>query len=310
MFKNLSTWQKGVYLAFLTALISGGANFFNKLSMSVVGKSAYQYTTLKNVVVALVLLLIVISPKMLTKLRQLTKKDWRNLILIGIIGGSFPFLLFFKGLSMTSAVNASFVHKTLFIWVAIIAVPFLKEKLSKLQMGALGLLLIGNFIFNGFKGFTFGYAETIILIATIMWAVENVIAKITLKNVDAIVLAWARMFFGAVVLVGYLALSNQLTGIMTFNFSQISWVFLVSLFLLGYVITWYSALKRAPTTVVTSILVLASPITTFLNCAFISHQLSSQKIWGFVIIIFAIILFLKLRVKIKFQQGELRRDYV
>jgi len=292
MFKNLTTLQKGIYLAFATALISGGANFVNKLSMSAVGQSAYQYTTLKNIVVALILLLIVLTPKIYQRLRHLTKKDWQKLVIIGIIGGSVPFLLFFKGLAMTSAVNASFIHKTLFIWVAIMAVPFLKEKLSKLQIGALGLLLFGNFIFNGLKGFTWGYAETIILIATVLWAIENVIAKITLKNVDALVLAWARMFFGSIVLIGYLAVSNQLTGLMNVNASQMGWIMLVSVFLLGYVVTWYSALKRAPATVVTSILVIASPITTFLNSGFLTYQLSVNKIWGALIIILAVCLFL------------------
>ncbi|MBU1165127.1 DMT family transporter [Patescibacteria group bacterium] len=298
MLKNLTTLQKGIYLAFATALISGGANFVNKLSMSAVGQGPYQYTTLKNIVVALVLLLIVLTPKIFQRLRQINKKDWRNLVIIGIVGGSVPFLLFFKGLSMTSAVNASFIHKTLFIWVAIMAIPFLKEKLSRLQIGALGLLVVGNFIFSGFKGFVWGYAETIILVATMLWAVENIIAKITLKNVDAIVLAWARMFFGSIVLVGYLAFSNQLVGMTNFNFSQMGWILLVSVFLLSYVVTWYSALKRAPATVVTSILVIASPITTFLNSGFLTHQLSANKIWGALIIILAVSLFIYFRPKV------------
>jgi len=60
MFKNLSTLQKGIYLAFATALISGGANFINKLSMSAVAKGPYQYTTLKNLIVALVLTVIIL----------------------------------------------------------------------------------------------------------------------------------------------------------------------------------------------------------------------------------------------------------
>jgi len=198
---------------------------------------------------------------------------------------------------MTSAANASFIHKTLFIWVAVLALPFLKEKLSKLQLGALGLLLVGSYIFNGLDKLSWGYAETIILFATVLWAVENVIARITLKNVDAIVLAWARMFFGSIVLLGYLALSSQLSGLISVDFSQIGWIALVSVFLFGYVTTWYSALKNAPATVVTSILVLASPITTFLNSAFVTHQLSSQKIFGALVILLAIVALLNFKQK-------------
>lgn len=177
--------QKGFYLVLGTALISGLANFFNKSGMQALGKDAFQYTTLKNIVVALILTLIILTPFIFKKLKALNKKDWLKLSLIGLIGGSIPFLLFFKGLSLTSPVSASFIHKTLFIWVAILALPILKEKLSKLQFVALGVLFVGNIIFNGFSGLTFGYAEILILIATLLWSLENVIAKIALKSIDS-----------------------------------------------------------------------------------------------------------------------------
>jgi len=65
--------------------------------------------------------------------------------LIAIVGGSLPFLLFFTGLSLASAPSAAFIHKTLFIWVAFLAVPFLGERLGWAQICALGVLL-GTFM--------------------------------------------------------------------------------------------------------------------------------------------------------------------
>jgi len=283
--------RKGIYLVLATAVISGFANFFNKFGMQALGKNAFQYTTLKNVAVALILSLFVLTPIIWPKLKKLTKKNWAKLMLIGLVGGSIPFLLFFKGLSLTSPVSASFLHKTLFIWVAILAWPILKEKITKLQFVALGLLLFGNIIFLGFKGMSWGYAEIIILIATMFWAIENVIAKITLKQVDAIVVAWGRMFFGAMILIGFLLVTGNTSGMLSLSFSQVGWILLVSVFLTGYVTTWYSALKRLPVTVTASFLVLASPITTFLNAVFVTHQLPTQKIWGTLLIIIAVILF-------------------
>ena len=222
--------RKGIYLVIITAIVSGFANFFNKFSMQALGKNAFQYTTLKNVVVALILSLIILMPIVWPKLKKLTKKDWAKLMLIGLVGGSIPFLLFFKGLSLTSSISASFLHKTLFIWVAILAWPILKEKITKLQFVALGLLFFGNIIFLGFKGLTWGYAESLILIATMLWAAESVIAKITLKQVDAIVVAWGRMFFGSMILIGFLAVTGNTAGLLTLNLSQLGWVLLVSLF--------------------------------------------------------------------------------
>jgi len=81
------------------------------------------------------------------------------------------------------------------------------------------------------------------------------------------------------------------------NSLQLSWVLLVAVFLTGYVVTWYSALKRLPVTVVSSFLVLAAPITAFLNAGFVSHQLSSEKIFGTLIILVASLLIWRFRTK-------------
>ncbi|MFA6215384.1 MAG: DMT family transporter [Patescibacteria group bacterium] len=294
--------KQGIYLVVITAIISGLANFFNKFGLQVLGKNAYQYTTLKNVVVGLILSLIILTPWILPKLKSLTKKDWGKLILVGLIGGSIPFLLFFKGLSLTSAVSASFIHKTLFVWVAILAWPVLKEKVSKLQFLALGVLLLGNVIFESFRGLSWGMAETLIFIATLFWAAETVIAKISLKNIDSMVLAWGRMFFGSVFLAGFLSATGNTAGLLTLNLTQFSWLFLVSALLTGYVVTWYAALKKLPATVVTCFLVIASPITTFLNSVFVTHKLVSQNIFGGVIILAGVLLiwkFNELESKIK-----------
>jgi len=303
--------NQAIYLVIITAVISGLANFFNKFAMTAVGKDAFQYTTLKNVMAALILSLIVLTPLVFKRLRALKKRDWLSLIIIGIIGGSIPFLLFFKGLSLTSSVSASFIHKTLFVWVAILALPFLKEKISKWQFVALGVLLFGNIVFEGFRGLSWGLAETLILAATIMWAIETIIAKKVLANIDSMVLAWARMFFGAILLVGFLTVTNDLKGLMNINSVQFGWLVLVSACLTGYVLTWYSALKKLPATVVTCVLVLASPVTALMNSIFVTHKtLAIDKVFGLAIIILAIIILShKLKVKSLNLQLESQSSY-
>ena len=169
--------------------------------------------------------------------------------------------------------------------------PILKEKLTKVQLLAGAMLLGGNIAFFGVKAFSWEYAYTLILIATILWAIENVIAKITLRDVDAIVLAWGRMFFGSIILVGYLLFTGNTTGMLDLSVSSIGWLLLVASFLLTYVITWYSALKTLPVTVVASFLVLASPITTMLNSIFVSHQFPNQQVLGIGLILSALLLF-------------------
>jgi len=68
------------------------------------------------------------------------------LLLIGLVGGSIPFYLYFEGLSKISAINGAIIHKSLVIWVALLAIPFLKENMSKLQALAVFALFGSNFL--------------------------------------------------------------------------------------------------------------------------------------------------------------------
>ncbi len=279
--------NKGLYLVLGTAIISGVSVFLNKFAVKAVSNSDI-FTTAKNIAVGLILTGIILTPFLFNKLKIVTRQEWLKLGLIGLIGGSVPFLLFFKGLSLTSAASAAFIHKTLFIWVSLLAIWFLKEKIGRLQYLALGLLFLGNFTLLGFKIMSFGYGELLVLTATLMWAIEFVIAKKVLKNIDSEIVAWARMFFGAIILLGYLAVTGQVQNLVALNFNQWYWIIVGSALLLGYVLTWYKALKFLPAITVTSILVLASPITTCLEII-TSHKFNIYQIGGSLLITFACI---------------------
>jgi drug/metabolite transporter (DMT)-like permease len=279
--------KTGLYLVIFTVLISALANFLSKFAVQAVGNS-HIFTTGKNLLVGLVLTGLIVTPFILPRLKKIKLNDWLKLFLIGIIGGSVPFLLFFKAVSLTSsAINTAFIHKTLFIWVSLLAVWFLKEKIGGLQYLALALLFLGNFALLGFKFISFGYPELLALSATLMWAVEFIIAKKVLQNIDSEIVAWARMFFGSLILLIFIGYIGKLGDLLVLNINQWLWIFLISAFLLGYVLTWYKALKYLPAVTVTSILVLASPLTTLLNGLFVTKTYEFGQITGCGLIIFA-----------------------
>ena len=132
-------YRKGLKYVFATALVSGFAIFVNKFFVGIYN-NAFVYTTVKNTVTALILLSAYTITKDLGSVKKLTKKDWVKLASIGVVGGSIPFLLFFQGLSMTSAVNSAFIHKTMFIFVAVMATFTLKEKLNLKHVTAAAIL--------------------------------------------------------------------------------------------------------------------------------------------------------------------------
>jgi drug/metabolite transporter (DMT)-like permease len=274
--------KKGMLLVFLTAVISGFSVFINKFGVDIT--NPYVFTFLKNTVVALLLGGLILALKDFGVLRRLKLKQWFALILIGLMGGSIPFLLFFKGLSLTGAAQGSFIQKTMFIYVAILAVIFLKEKISKnFIIGSL-FLLIGNILALKSLKFSFGYGDLLVLAATLFWAVENIISKFVLRNLPSTTVAWGRMFFGSIFILGYLSLSGQTGTLSTLNFAQISWILITSVLLFGYVITWYSGLKHVPVSVATSVLLLGSPITTLLAALSAGKFEPKETISGIIIL--------------------------
>jgi len=281
--------KKGILFVLATAIISGVSIFVNSLGVKF--GNPYVFTGLKNILVGLALLSLILALKEWKQLRKLTKKDWWRLTLIGLIGGAVPFLLFFKGMSMTMAAQGSFIHKTLFIYVGFLAIVFLKEKLNKSLLIGLAALLFGNVLFLGIKPQGLGWGDGLILLATLFWAVEIIIAKKTLKKLSPRVVVWGRMFFGSIFIMLFLISTGQIGSILAYNPEQWKWIAITSVFLLGYVFTFYHGLKYVRASVATAFLALGAPITGVITL--IADQgvvWQPQKIWGLALIVVGILL--------------------
>lgn len=280
--------QKGYLLVFLTAIISGFSIFINKFGVK--GINPYIYTFLRVIIVATFLSGLLLAFKDLKSLKLLTKKQWLLLILVGLVGGSIPFLLFFKGLSLTTAAKSSFIHKTMFIYVAILAKLILKEKIDKKFLLGGIVLLIGNLILLKKIPSEINYGDLLVFFATLLWATENTISKYLLKDLNGRQLAWGRMFFGSLFILLFLLFTNQTNLIFNLNLKQISWVLITAFILFGYVMTWYSGLKYIPVSQATAILLLGGPITTLLSLLSAGKIVYSEILSGLLIILGIIIL--------------------
>ena len=258
------TLRWGVLLALATAAISGVSIFINAFAVKQLPDPAV-YTTLKNGVAAVLLVALGIATTSRTTASAVPRRSWAWLAVVGVIGGSVPFLLFFTGLAQASAPSAAFIHKTLFAWVALLAVPLLGERLGWAQLGALAVLLVAQLLIVPPTGVTWGLGETLIAIATVLWAVETIVARRLLRSVPSAVVGAGRLGIGLVVLVGYLAVTNKVAAVATLAPEQWGWALLTGVLLSAYVGTWFAALQRAPASLVTAILVLGAPVTATLQ---------------------------------------------
>jgi drug/metabolite transporter (DMT)-like permease len=248
----------------MTAVISGIAVFVNASAVREFG-DATLFTMLKNGVAAIILTGILLASRPARHAaRELSRRQWAQLLGIGLVGGGLAFLLFFNGLALASAPSAAVIHKTLFLWVALMAVPLLSERIGWLQVAALAVLAGSQILIAPMSGVTWGIGETLIALATVLWAMEVIVARRLLQGVPSSVGAAGRMVIGMAVLVPAVVLTGRVDALSALTATQLLWVVVTGVLLTGYVATWYAALQRAPATVVTAVLVLAAPVTAAL----------------------------------------------
>jgi drug/metabolite transporter (DMT)-like permease len=296
--------KKGTYLALATSLISGVSVYVNSFGVKQV-PDPLVFTTAKNLLVAAGLVALVVLPGAWRELQSLTRKQWLALLSLGLVGGSVPFLLFFYGLSQSTAPSAAFIHKTLFIWVAVLAVPLLGERMGKLPLLALAALVIGNLVLVGRPAqWGWGPAELFVLAATLLWAIEAVIVKRVMTGISARTAALGRMVFGAIVMLGFLAATGRTDTVAAMNGIQWGWVLITSILLLGYVNGYYHALKNAPATLVASVLVLGSVVTSLLHAVFSARTYSIEQVAGFGVILAATAVWVYIGLRLRRQEQD------
>ena len=167
----------GVAVAGMTAVISGLSVFVNSYGVHAVASPSV-YTTAKNLVATLVLATCALvawrvrtrqpsSPG--SRFVAVTEgarpagatrqggRTWgvarlAGLAYVGVVGGGIAFVLFFNGLAQTSATPAAFWRDTLVIWVAVMALPFLRERVTWWNIAAIGLLIVGQVSIAGGVG--------------------------------------------------------------------------------------------------------------------------------------------------------------
>lgn len=247
----------------------------------------YIFTGLKNVIVALLLVSWLLMMRDWKILKNLNIKQWFLLLGIGLIGGSIPFLLFFKGLTLTTGIQAAFIHKTMFIYIALLAIVFLKEKMSRNFLIAGLILFLANILLLKATPHNFGFGDSLILTATLFWAGESVLSKYMLKDLSFRIIAGARMFFGSAFIIIFLLFTNQLSLASTISFHQLGWVMITSVLLFGYISTWYMGLKYVKVSEAAVILLLATPVTMILSWILLDEALLSSQFFGIMLALVA-----------------------
>lgn len=284
--------RKGVLLALSTALISGVSIYVNKFGVRAVGDPLL-FTTVKNSMVGFLFMTGIVVLGARAGRAPLSRKCSLGLLGLALLGGSVPFLLFFQGLSLASAPSAAILHKSLFLWVALLAVPFLGERHGHWTLAGLAVLALGQMLANWPAAWGWGLGESLILLATLLWALETIIARKLLPDIPVIWAGAARMAGGSLVMWTVLVLVGRGVGLAALTPLAWTWILVTAVLLIGYVGTWYAALKWAPATIVTSILTLGAVITAALNILVAQSALPGGQLLGLGAMLLGVLILLR-----------------
>lgn len=274
--------NKGIALAYLTALVSGISVFAN--SFGVVTLDATAYTLVKNALVAAILAAVCLSLGSWREILSLDRRQKLYLAFSGIVGGGIAFALFFSGLAQVSGAEGSFLYRLLFVFAAIIGVLALKERFTWKTAAGASAILAGNFLLLGSSALSLSGGALAVLAAAALWAAEYAVSKKALETLSPSTVAAARMGIGAVVLLGILVLQGKTGALLSISAESLGWIAVATGFLVLFTTLWYSALKQTSLISATAAFTLGGPVSALLSLAFAGKALLATQAAGFLLL--------------------------
>ncbi|MFZ0216706.1 MAG: DMT family transporter [Candidatus Dormiibacterota bacterium] len=261
----------GYLFAALAAIVSGVSVYVNSFGVRLFA-DATVYTMLKNGVVGFVLLLLLaLSWRRWHVYRALSRRQLVWLIVLAVVGGSVPYVLFFHGLQLTDPVTGALLNHLQFAFVALIAAVFLRESLAPAMWAAVALILVGTTLGTNLGHIHWNLGAWMVLGSTLLFAIDFVITKHLLRDLPTLTVMAAKMTLGSIILVGLVAASGDLAAVGQLTARQWTFVIATGLILLVFTATMFIAIRRIPVTAVVAIGMGAPIITALVDFAASGH---------------------------------------
>lgn len=290
--------KKEYFFVILSGIISGfiifGGQIFNNLGLSLFEIAVLPYS----------LTLIFLLPFLFNKKYRFNKRLLPLLILYGIIS-AFLVVAQFGGLVL--GVPVAMVVLLLYtqpLWTILIGKIFLKEKLTRINVVAVILVLIGILVLvNPFKtGFYFKPGVLVALSAGILISLWIVVGSLlSKKGSHPIATKYAETLFMIIFLLliypgAVYFIKDQSLISFSFNWPMKVWIYIIlfNLFtqVLGHLLFFYG-LRKVPTTTAGIIMLLEPVVAAVLATLFLGQALTLNIIIGGILILLANYLVIK-----------------
>ncbi len=224
------------------------------------------------------------------------KRDWKLLLLTGVLQFSINYSFVFWGELYISSGLAAVLQATIPIFGLFLAGYFLpNEKITYLKIGALllgicgvGLIFIEQLRVNSLWAFWGSFG---IVVGAFAAAAASILTKAKGDNIHPASLVLGQMFFGVVPII-FIALikeGNPLNH--SYTLATVGSIIFLSIF--GTIIAfslYYWLLSKIESTKAMTIALVTPLIAVVFGAIFLNEQLPPQTIWGGFLIMFSVVL--------------------
>jgi drug/metabolite transporter (DMT)-like permease len=227
--------------------------------------------------------LIILFHKSFIKEKITDQKDYLKLLVCAIFGVAANMMLFFKGLSITTPINASVLMMNTPIFVIVISMIWHKEKLSFQKLIGVLLASVGAIMLVGGRKFQFDSERVLgdIMVAAnaIIYAFYLVYAKQLIHKYHPLTVTLYSFLFGTLLVLPFGA--AEFSQIEWNTFTPKIWIFVgfitVGSTFLTYVLNAY-ALRHASSSLVGSYIYLQPVCATIIAITFATDELNFEKL--------------------------------
>jgi drug/metabolite transporter (DMT)-like permease len=233
---------------------------------------------------------------MLKKWKKVKKSEKKLFLFSSMINGVIAPLLWFIGLSSTSAVNAELFSRTEMLFMILLGVIVIHEKFTKQHAFSLSVILMG-IICVALRGFTetvnIAIGDMLIVTSALVYALGSIIVKKTLHGVPPELIIVGRASMAALT---FFAVSPFITFNIGNEFSNINKEILIALIGYGFIAKFlgtygfYQAIEHLKVRTVSMMGTLAIVGGMFFAAMYLGEHIHMYQIIGGSMIVLGVLL--------------------
>lgn len=284
--------MKLVYLKLVATVFFWGSNFaVSKIALDSFSPS--MAALIRFVFGTIFLMTAYLSAKGF-KLPDFTPRQWFLVFLSAFFGVYCYNFFFFGAMGSISAVRASLLITSSTIFIILLSAVFFKEKITLIKWLGVFITLAGVAIvivrgdFSKLGNDAWGIGETFIMFTSLSWTIYTLLAKVILKQMDALSVSAFSAFMGTILLFFPVLSEQPLAQLQAATWQSFLAVAYIGITATGFGFVWYyeAVIKIGATN--SAVIANLTPVFAVVVAIGLGEELTLMTAVGGVIVLFGI----------------------